>query len=155
MLSKKTKYAIKALILLGKNKNGTPMHIAEIAEQENIPKKYLEGILGELRNAGFLYSKKGSGGGYVLGKRPEDILLVNVVRLTDGPVAMVSCASLNYYHQCEECNDEETCGIRNTFIAIRDASVKILTETSIADLIQKEKTLGNALLYQSAETGPL
>jgi Rrf2 family protein len=155
MLSKKTKYAIKALVLLGKNKNGPPMHIAEIAERENIPKKYLEGILGELRNAGFLYSKKGSGGGYVLGKRPEDILLVNVVRLTDGPIAMVSCASLNYYHRCEECHDEETCGIRNTFIAIRDSSLKILNETSIADLIQKEKTLGNARLYQSAETGPL
>jgi Rrf2 family protein len=143
MLSKKTKYAIKALVLLAKNKTGVPMHIAEIAEQENIPKKYLEGILGELRNAGFLYSKKGSGGGYVLGKPPEDILLVNVVRLTDGPVAMVSCASLNYYHQCEECNDEQTCGIRTTFIAIRDASLQILTQTSIADLIQKEKTLAN------------
>jgi Rrf2 family protein len=152
MLSKKTKYAIKALILLGKQKPNAPMHIAEIAERENIPRKYLEGILGELRNAGFLYSKKGSGGGYILGKRAEDILLAQVLRLTDGPIAMVSCASLNYYHKCDECEDEETCGIRTTFIAIRNASLKILTETSIADLIRKESVL-EVLLYQPPEVG--
>jgi Rrf2 family protein len=154
MLSKKTKYAIKALVLLGKNKSDVPMHIAEIAERENIPKKYLEGILGELRNAGFLFSKKGTGGGYVLGKPAKDILLVHVLRLTDGPIAMVSCASLNYYHKCEECHDEETCGIRKTFIAIRDASLKILTDTSIADLIKKETVLGT-LLYQDSDVVPL
>lgn len=152
MLSKKTKYAIKALILLGKQKPNVPMHIAEIAERENIPRKYLEGILGELRNAGFLYSKKGSGGGYTLGKRAEDILLAQVLRLTDGPIAMVSCASLNYYHKCDECENEETCGIRTTFIAIRNASLKILTETSVADLIRKENVLG-VLLHQPPKLG--
>lgn len=141
MLSKKTKYAIKALILLSKNGDNPPMHITEIAEKEHIPKKYLESILGELRKAGLLHSKKGSGGGYVLNKRPEDISLVQIIRLTDGPIAMVSCASLNYYHKCEECLDEATCGIKTTFINIRDASLKILYETSIADLIEKEKQL--------------
>src|SRR6201994_2591648 len=123
MLTKKTKYAIKALVLLAKNAPGTSMHIADIAEQENIPRKYLEAILGELRNAGLLYSKKGAGGGYVLSKHPEDISLVQVLRITDGPIAMVSCASLNYYHPCDECYDEENCGIRSTFILIRDASL--------------------------------
>jgi len=147
MLSKKTKYAIKALVLLGKSQADVPMHIAEIAERENIPRKYLEGILAELRKAGFLYSRKGSGGGYVLGKRAEDILLVYVLRLTDGPIAMVSCASLNYYHRCDECLDEATCGIRQVFINIRDASLKILTETSIADLIRNEKFLKDTLPY--------
>lgn len=146
MLTKKTKYAIKALTLLAKNKPNSPMHIVDIAERERIPRKYLEAILGELRNAGLLYSKKGSGGGYVLGKRPEDIFLVQILRLTDGPIAMVPCASLNYYHPCEECLDEATCGIRVTFIRIRDASLKILSEISIADLIEKEKTLGKELL---------
>jgi Rrf2 family protein len=154
MLSKKTKYAIKALILLGKNKPDSPMHIAEIAEREKIPKKYLESILGELRNAGFLYSRKGSGGGYVLGKPPEEILLVHVLRLTDGPIAMVSCASMNYYHKCDECIDEATCGIKQIFIGIRNASLKILTETSIADLIKKEGALENNLLVQASEVGP-
>ena len=138
MLSKKTKYAIKALVLLGKNKPDSPIHIAEIAEKENIPKKYLEGILGELRNAGLLYSKKGISGGYILGKPAEEILLAQVLRLTEGPIALVSCASINYYHKCEECDDESTCGIRKTFIAIRNASLKILAGTSIADLIRDE-----------------
>ena len=146
MLTKKTKYAIKALILLGKAGQGTPIHSADIAETENIPKKYLEAILGELRNAGIIYSKKGAGGGYTLIKRPEDIPLVQIIRLTDGPVAMVSCASMNYYHKCDECLNEDTCGIKTTFIAIRDASLKILNDTSIADLIEKEKQLAQPIL---------
>lgn len=144
MLTKKTKYAIKALILLGKNINQPPLHISEIATHENIPEKYLGAILGELRNSGLIYSRKGVGGGYALNKKPEDISLVQVIRLTDGPIAMVSCASLNYYHKCDECHDEDTCGIKTTFVDIRDASLKILYNTSIADLIQKEKQLGES-----------
>jgi len=146
MLSKKTKYALKALALLGKNTTNTPMHITDIARQENIPEKYLGAILGELRNAGLIFSRKGAGGGYSLCKRPEDISLVQVIRLTDGPISMVSCASLNYYHRCEECHDETTCGIKTTFVEIRDASLKILYDTSIADLIEKEKQLSEVNL---------
>ena len=151
MLSKKTKYAIKALILLARNISNPPMHIAEIAERENIPQKYLGAILGELRNAGLIYSKKGAGGGYALCKRPEDISLVQVLRLTDGPIAMVSCASINYYHPCEECLDEATCGIRKTFILIRDANLDILSRTSIADLMNKERSLQEALVLRVQE----
>ena len=81
-----------------------------------------------------------------MGKRPEDIFLVQILRLTDGPIAMVPCASLNYYHPCEECLDEATCGIRVAFIKIRDASLKILSETSIDDLIEKERALAEELL---------
>jgi Rrf2 family protein len=146
MLSKKTKYAIKALIIMGKNIDKPPMQIAQIAEQERIPKKFLESILLELRNAGYLYSKKGSGGGYALNKAPEDINLAAILRLTDGPIAMVPCASHNFYHKCDECHNEVTCGIRAMFTEIRDASVKILEQTSIADLIEKEAVLGAALL---------
>jgi Rrf2 family protein len=141
MLSKKTKYAIKALILLGKNREQPPMQIAQIAEMERIPKKFLESILLDLRNAGLLYSKKGAGGGYALNKAPEDISLVSILRLTDGPIAMVPCASLNFYHKCDECHQETTCGIRDAFIEVRDASLKILSETSIADLIARESKL--------------
>jgi len=148
MLSKKTKYAIKALTLLARNGDDNPMHIAEIATQESIPKKYLESILVELRKAGLLYSRKGSGGGYVLGRKPGDISLVQVLRVTDGPIAMVSCASLNYYHKCEECLDEASCSIRNTFVTVRAANVKILSETSIADMVQIE----DRLRLQHAET---
>lgn len=146
MLSKKTKYAIKALIVLGKNTDKPPMQISRIAEEENIPKKFLETILGEMRNAGILFSKKGAGGGYALNKDPNEIYLSAILRLTDGPIAMVPCASLNYYHKCEECSNEATCGIRATFIDIRDASLKILSATSVADLIVKESSLKALLL---------
>jgi Rrf2 family protein len=142
MLSKKTKYAIKALIILGKNRDKPPMQIATIADAERIPKKFLEVILLEMRKAGFLYSKKGAGGGYALNKDPKDIYLVNVLRITDGPIAMVPCVSLNFYHKCDECHDEKTCGIRAMFMTIRDASLKILSETSVQDLIDKECDLG-------------
>ena len=141
MLSKKTKYAIKALVALGKNEGNPPMQISKIAAEEHIPKKFLEQILLDLRNAGLLFSKKGAGGGYSLHKKPEDIYLVQVLRLTDGPVAMLPCASLNFYHRCEECDDELTCGIRQTFIEVRDATLQILNETSIADVIAKEGKL--------------
>lgn len=141
MLSKKTKYAIKALVALGKNLDLPPMQISKIAEEERIPKKFLEQILLDLRNAGILYSKKGAGGGYSLNKKPEDIYLVQILRLTDGPVAMLPCASLNFYHKCDECKDEVTCGIRSAFIDVRDATLKILGETSIADVIARENNL--------------
>jgi len=139
MLSKKTKYAIKALVALGKNVAQQPMQIARIAEEERIPKKFLEQILLDLRNAGYLYSKKGAGGGYSLNKNPADIYLVDILRITDGPIAMVPCASLKFYHKCEECHDELTCGIRKAFIEVRDASLKVLGETSIANIIEREK----------------
>jgi Rrf2 family protein len=136
MLSKKTKYAIKALVILGKNRNEPPMQIARIAEKEHIPKKFLEQILLDLRNAGYLYSKKGAGGGYSLNKNPEDIYLVDILRITDGPIAMVPCASIKFYQKCED--DEVTCGIRKAFIDVRDASLKVLSETSIANIIERE-----------------
>jgi len=148
MLSKKTKYAIKALIHLGKEAKNLPVRISDIAAGENIPVKYLSAILGELRNAGFVHSKKGVAGGYSLNKNPEDIPLVQILRLTDGPIAMVSCASLNYYHKCEECLDEATCGIKNTFIIIRDACLNILSQKSIADLIEKETELSELKLLE-------
>ena len=141
MLSKKTKYAIKALIVLGKNSDKPHMQIAQIAEQESIPRKFLESILLELRNAGILRSIKGAGGGYILNKSPKEILLSTILRLTDGPIAMVPCASVNFYHKCDECQDEQTCSIRDAFITIREASVKIMSETSIADMIARETQL--------------
>lgn len=141
MLSKKTKYAIKALIVLGRNYGNEPMQIMRIAEEENIPKKFLEQILLEMRNAGILYSKKGAGGGYSLNKAPEDIRLSQVMRLIDGPIALLPCVSLNFYRSCDECKSEEVCGIRDTFVDVRNAMLQILNDTSIADIINKEKHL--------------
>lgn len=141
MLSKKTKYAIKALIVLAKNYGKEPMQIVRIAAEEQIPKKFLEQILLEMRNAGILYSKKGAGGGYSLNKDPEDIRLSQVMRLIDGPIALLPCVSLNFYRSCDECRSEEACGIRDTFIDVRNAMLQILNDTSIADIINKEKKL--------------
>ncbi|WP_026904441.1 RrF2 family transcriptional regulator [Pedobacter glucosidilyticus] len=141
MLSKKTKYAIRALIALGERYQKESVNISFIAETEKIPKKFLEQILLELRNAGFLYSKKGAGGGYSLLKDPQEINLVQVMRLTGGPIAQLPCVSLNFYQRCDECKEESTCGIRDTFKDVRDATLKILSETTIADLIAKEKRL--------------
>ena len=141
MLSKKTKYAIRALIALGEHFGGESMNILTISQKEKIPKKFLEQILLEMRNAGFLFSKKGAGGGYSLLKNPAEINLVQVMRLTGGPIAQLPCVSLNFYRKCEECKEEATCGIRATFMSVRDATLKILSETTIADLIRKEKDL--------------
>jgi Rrf2 family protein len=141
MLSKKTQYAIKALVILGKNYGKDPMQILRIAQEDKIPKKFLEQILLELRNAGLLVSKKGAGGGYSLNKDPKEIFLVQVLRITGGPIALLPCVSLNFYQRCEECIDEKTCGIRDVFTDVRNASLKILTETSIADVIARENTL--------------
>ena len=146
MLSKKAKYSIKALIALGKNAEKSPMHVSQISEQENIPRKYLESILLDLRNGGYLHSKKGIAGGYTLSKLPQDIYLDGVVRLVDGPIAMVFCASTYHYHRCEECPVEATCSIRDLYLEIRAADLKILSGTSIADMIEKEKALTETLL---------
>ena len=141
MLSKKCKYAIHALVYLAERYQDGPVHIQEIAEHERIPKKFLEQILLDLRNAGYLYSKKGAGGGYSLNKDPKEIFLVQIMLITDGPIAMVPCASLNFYHKCDECHSEVTCGIRDVFVDVRDATLKILSETSIADIISRETVL--------------
>lgn len=141
MLTKKSKYGIKALIFLGKNYGEQPVQIMRIATEEQIPKKFLEQILLELRNAGLLYSVKGARGGYSLNKEPKDIRLTQVIRLLDGPIALLPCVSLNFYQKCDECKSEDVCGIRDTFIEVRDAMLQILNDTSIADIIARESPL--------------
>ena len=146
MLSKKAKYAIKALVLLGKNFDIRPMRISEIATIENIPVNYLNGILKDLQNGSFVYSKKGSMGGYVLREAPDMITLDKIVRLLDGPIARVLCASLFHYHKCTECAEEATCSIRDLFIKMRETDYQILAGTSIADMIRTESALQVNLL---------
>jgi Rrf2 family protein len=146
MLSKKTRYALKALVVLGKNFGNAPMQISRIASEEHIPKKFLEQILLDLRNAGLLYSKKGSGGGYGLVKDPAEIHVAQILRLTGGPIALLPCVSLNFYQKCEECINEETCGVRDVFMDVRNATLKVLSETSIADIIKRESLLTSAAL---------
>lgn len=141
MLSKKTRYAIKALVVLARNYGKGPMLIAEVSEVDTIPKKFLEGILLELKNAGILGSKKGAGGGYYLFKAPEQVMLSEIIRKIGGPISLIPCVSLNFYERCEECRDEVTCGVRDMALQIRDATLQILTKTSLADVVKKEDLL--------------
>ncbi len=141
MLSKKSKYAIKALVYLAKKYEQGPVLISQIAEEERIPKKFLEAILLDLRKQSILASKKGAGGGYYLIKPPSDVSLSSVLRLTDGPIAITSCVSLNFYERCAECLDEVTCSMRDVAKDVRDASLRILSKTTVEDLLEREKRL--------------
>lgn len=142
MLSKKTKYALNALVRLAKN-HGTnvPLRIHEISEGEQIPHKFLEAILLELKKQGILGSKLGVNGGYYLLKHPKEIMLSSVIRFTDGPIALTRCVSLNFYERCEECKDEMTCGIRDVMGEARDAVLSILAHTSLEEIVKRESRL--------------
>ncbi|MEX2593023.1 MAG: Rrf2 family transcriptional regulator [Anditalea sp.] len=138
MLSKKTKYALHALTYLGKHKDKGAILIQEISEEYGISHKFLENILLELKKAGFLGSKKGKGGGYYLIKEPTDIPLSTVIRLLDGPIALLPCVSLNYYEPCEECKDQAKCGLNMVMIQVRDETLKILKMKSLEDILKEE-----------------
>lgn len=135
MLSKKVKYAIKAIVYIAKRNDDGWLLISEIAEQEKIPKKFLEQILLEMRKHTLLHSRRGKDGGYKLAKNPSEITMGQIIRIVDGPLAQIPCVSKLYYQKCEECIDEETCTIRNVMQKVRDASAGILDATTIQDLV--------------------
>lgn len=137
MLSKKTKYGLKALTYLASKDNKSPVQIAEVAESENISQKFLESILLTLRRNGFLGSKKGKGGGYYLIKEPHEIGMAAVMRVLEGPIAMVPCVSLNFYEKCEDCPDEASCSVHELMLKVRDANLEVYRNTTLADLISK------------------
>ena len=133
MLSKKTQYALQALSYLVEKHSDDPILIAEIARQKNIPIKFLENILLELRKAGFLESKKGKHGGYFFAQAPEKIKLSSIFRIIEGPIALLPCVSLNFYEKCTDCN-EKKCGINKVMAAVRDNTLAILDNKTVADL---------------------
>ncbi|ARV11428.1 Rrf2 family transcriptional regulator [Gilvibacter sp. SZ-19] len=138
MLSRKTKYGLKALAFLAKWQDDSPVQISVISESENISQKFLESILLTLRKAGFLSSKKGKGGGYYLLKDASEIRIANVYRILEGPIAMVPCVSLNFYEKCDDCPDEDACSVHRLMIQVRDNTLSILENTTLADLITEE-----------------
>jgi len=143
MLSKKAKYAINALVHLAKQFDEGPILISQIAESERIPQKFLESILLELKNAGVVNSKRGRSGGYYMLKRPEEVSLAEIMRLMDGPIAFLPCVTHKYYERCEECVDEKTCGIRDTFLEVRNATVELLKNATLSEVIRRESDLRN------------
>jgi Rrf2 family protein len=138
MLSKKTKYAINALIYIAKRNDDKPIMSSEIATQQHIPKKFLERILLDLKDAEILDSKRGRHGGYFLNKSSEDINLADVMRLFDGAIAFLPCVTHDYYEPCEECKFEEQCGIRNAFMELKHMTVKFLKSCTLKDILQRE-----------------
>jgi Rrf2 family protein len=139
MLSKKTKYGIKALTYLARQTDRKPVQTAIISESENISLKFLESILLSLRKAGFLGSKKGKGGGYYLIKEPKDIIMTDVIRVLEGPIAMLPCVSLNYYEKCSDCPDESLCSVNKLMIQVRDCTLRVLGENTLADIAGKHQ----------------
>ena len=131
MLTKKGKYGLKALVHLSKMPPGELAFVGDIAAKNNIPKKFLDAILGELRNAGFVQSRKGKEGGYRLAKLPSEIKIGHVVRVLDGPLAPISCASRSQYQRCEDC-DEATCQVRHMMMEVRHAVAELLDNRSLA-----------------------
>lgn len=133
MLTKKGKYGIKALLHLAQLPPGQLAFVADVASTNNIPKKFLDAILGELRNAGFVQSRKGKSGGYRLARAPEEIMVGHVVRVLDGPLAPISCASRTQYEACDDC-DEATCRVRRMMLEVRQAIADILDSRSLASM---------------------
>ena len=131
---------MRALIVLGLNHGGEVVRIQAISEQQNIPKRFLEQILNDLRAAGILESKRGLAGGYRLRRLPEQVTLAEVIRLIEGPLAPVSCVSEKYYERCS-CPNEEKCGIRSVMKEVRDAIVRILEGVTLAQLCERVQTL--------------
>jgi Rrf2 family protein len=137
MLSKKAKYAIKALLALADHPPDEPMRISDLARAEQIPQKFLELILLGLKNHGVLQSRRGKGGGYLLARDPSTIYLGQIVRMFDGPLAPVPCASQTAYMPCADCVDEAACGVRLAMKEVRDATARILDGTSLTTLRQR------------------
>ena len=136
-ISKKTKYGLQSLIALARRYGEGPVLIAKLAKDEDIPIKFLELILLDLKNSGLLESKKGPGGGYLLSRPPSQITIGSVIRFMEGPLAPLPCASETAYRPCEECKDVDCCGTRIVMREVRDAMARILDGTTLLDVVQR------------------
>ncbi len=134
MLSRKTKYGLKALIYIAKQDISVPVLISDISTNESIPKKFLETILLELKNNGILASKKGKGGGYFLAKEPKAVTVAALIRVLDGPIALLPCVSLNFYKKCDDCKDETSCELNHFMANVRDNTLSLLQDKTLHDL---------------------
>lgn len=147
MLTKKGKYGLKAMMHLAARPPGEPSLVSDIAEANNIPKKFLDTILGELRNAGFVNSKKGKGGGYTLARSAHLIRVGHIVRVLDGPLAPIQCASKTAYRRCDDCEDENHCGVRLVMLEAREALAAVLDNRTLAEMRAAAQSDELALTY--------
>ncbi|MFL9845919.1 RrF2 family transcriptional regulator [Flavobacterium rhizosphaerae] len=136
MMSKKCKYAIKALIVLAKSYGQGNLLTADIAASQNIPKKFLEQILLVLKRAGFVGSQAGYGGGYFLLKEPATVTVADIHRLFDGAIALVPCVAVDFYQKCADCDDEVTCTMRREFMKIKEETRHVMKMTSLKSFLE-------------------
>ncbi|MBV9551011.1 MAG: Rrf2 family transcriptional regulator [Alphaproteobacteria bacterium] len=132
MISQKARYALRALLYLAAKAGDHPVQIGEIAEAEKLPRKFLEQILAELKKPGIVRSQRGRSGGYSLGRPAKDISFADVLRVTDGPLALSPCVSVMAYRKCDDCFEESVCAIRKALLAARDATAQILESRNLA-----------------------
>jgi Rrf2 family protein len=142
MLSQKAKYALRALLMLAEQPDADMVMIADIAERENVPRKFLEAILVDLRKRGLLDSKRGKYGGYRLAKPAEAISFGEIIRIVDGPLAPLPCASKTGFRACADCMDVNSCSVRWLMLQVRDATADILDNCSLADALKHRQATG-------------
>jgi Rrf2 family protein len=142
MISQKARYALRALLYLAARGGDEPVQIAEIAAAENLPRKFLEQILAELKKPGIVRSHRGRSGGYSLGRPARDISFADVLRVTDGPLALSPCVSVMAYRKCDDCFEESVCAIRKALLAARDSTAEILESRNLATASAQLKRSG-------------
>ncbi len=147
MLTNKGKYGLKAMVHLAGLEPGRPTLVTDIATANAIPKKFLDAILGELRTAGLVHSKKGRGGGYVLAKSPSKILVGEIVRALDGPLAPIACASKGYYRRCDDCPAEGNCAVRLMMLEVRNSIAAVLDNRTLASMRALADIDESSLMY--------
>jgi Rrf2 family protein len=139
MLSQKGRYALHALFVLARHSGKEPMMIADIAEEARVPRKFLEAILLELKKRGIVRSQRGRSGGYMLGRDAKDVSFADVIRVTDGPLALSPCVSVTAYQRCADCVDEDICAIRKVLLVVRDATADILESRTLASVLKASR----------------
>jgi Rrf2 family protein len=147
MLSMKGKYGLKALFHLAALPDGEVVQSSEIAAAHGMSKKFLDAILADLRNGGFVYAKKGRAGGYCLTRPAEEIMVGQALRVLDGPLAPIACASRTAYHRCQDCADETVCPVRLTMLEVREAIASVLDNKSLADMREMVEREGSGFAH--------
>lgn len=135
MMSKRCKYALKALVMLGKHYQQGNLLTQDIAEHENIPKKFLELILLDLKRGGYVNSKQGVGGGYYLIKSPASISISEIYRLFDGAIALLPCVSEKFYEKCSDCIDENSCALKRAFAEVREQTYQLMAKITLESML--------------------
>ncbi|MGN6819063.1 MAG: RrF2 family transcriptional regulator [Sphingomonas sp.] len=139
MLTQRSRYALRAMLYLAEAAPGSaPIPMNRIAENAHVPRKFLELILADLREAGFLHSHRGKAGGYCLSRPKHLISLGEIIRVIEGPLALVPCVSRTAYRRCADCKDEASCAIRHAMARVRDETARILDGTSLADATSED-----------------